>query len=82
MVTDSSISGCVESVKPECVSLGSELSDKELATDYELSGDENEHTDSDSSIDNNLDHLCTAKLKDNIPGFSTSARRVIMAGLP
>ena len=32
---------------------------------------ENERTDSDSNIDNNLDHLCTAKskLKDNIPGF-------------
>ena len=35
---------------------------------------ENERTDSDSSIDNNLDHLCTAKstefkLKDNTPGF-------------
>ena len=35
---------------------------------------ENEHTDSDSNIYNNLDYLCTAKstelkLKDNIPGF-------------
>ena len=66
----------MESVKPEadCVFLGSGLSDQELATDYELSGNENECTDSDSSIDNNLDHLCTAKstefkLKDNIPGF-------------
>ena len=62
---------CVESVKPDSVSLGSGLSDQELATDYEVSGNENEHTDSDSSIDNNLDHLCTAKfkLKDNIPGY-------------
>ena len=35
---------------------------------------ENERTDSDSNIDNNLDYLCTAKstefkLKDNIPEF-------------
>ena len=66
----------MESVKPDCVSLGSGPSDQELAIDYELSDNENEHTDSDSSIDNNLDHLCTAidkstefKLKDNIPGI-------------
>ena len=74
VVANSSVSGCVESVKPDCLSLGSRLSDQELATDYELSDNENERTDSDSSIDNNLDHLCTAKstefkLKDNIPGF-------------
>ena len=74
VVANSSISGCVESVKPDCVSLSSRLSDQKLATDYELSNNENERTDSDSSIDNNLDHLCTAKstefkLKDNIPGF-------------
>ena len=42
--------------------------------DCELSGNENEHTDSDSSTDKNLDHPCNAKstefkLKDNIPGF-------------
>ena len=55
------LSGCVESVKPDCVSLGCGLSDQELATDDELLGNENEPTDSDSSIDNNLDHLCTAK---------------------
>ena len=35
---------------------------------------ENERTDSDSNIYNNLEHLCTAKsteskLKDNTPGF-------------
>ena len=57
-----------------CVSLSSGLSDQELATDYELSNNENERTDSDSSIDNNLDHLCTAKstefkMKNNIPEF-------------
>ena len=74
VVANSSISGCVESVKPDCVSLSSRLSDQKLATDYELSNNENERTDSDSSIDNNLDHLCTAKstelkMKDNIPGF-------------
>ena len=74
VVANSSISGCVESVKPDCVSLSSGLSDQKLATDYELSNNENERTDSDSSIDNNLDYLCTAKstelkLKDNIPGF-------------
>ena len=34
--------------------VGSGLSDQELATDDELSGNENERTDSDSSIDNNL----------------------------
>ena len=64
----------MESVKPDCVSLGSGPSDQELAIDYELSDNENEHTDSDSNIDNNLDDLCTAKstefkLKDNIPGI-------------
>ena len=74
VVANSSVSGCVESVKPDRVSLGSGLSDQELATDYELSDNENERTDSDSSIDNNLDHICTAKstefkLKDKIPGF-------------
>ena len=74
VVANSSISGCVESVKPDCVSLSSGLSDQKLATDYELSNNENERTDSDSSIDNNLEHLCTAKstelkMKDNIPGF-------------
>ena len=74
VVANSSVSGCVESVKPDHVSLGSGLSDQELATDYELSDNENEHTDSDSSIDNNLDHICTAKstevkLKDKILGF-------------
>ena len=73
VVANSSISGCVESVKPNCLSLGSGLSDQELA-DYELSDNENERTDSDSSIDNNLDHLCTAKstelkMKDKIPEF-------------
>ena len=41
--------------------VGSGLSDQELTTDDELSGNENEGTNSDSSIDNNLDHLCTAK---------------------
>ena len=46
--------------------LGSGLSDKELATDYELSGNENEPTDSDSSIDDNLERLCTAKFKIDI----------------
>ena len=65
---------CVESVKPDGVSLGSRLLDQELDTDNEPSGNENERTDSDSSTDNNLDHLCTAKstefkLKDSIPGF-------------
>ena len=74
VVANSSIPGCVESVKPDGVSLGSGLLDQELATDCEISGNENEHMDSDSSIDNNLDHLCNAKstefkLKDNIPGF-------------
>ena len=64
----------MESVKPDGVSLGSGLSDQELATDCELSGNESERTDSDSSIDNNLDHLYNAKstefkLKDNISGF-------------
>ena len=63
-----------QSSQPDCVSLGSGLSDQELATDYELSDNQNECTDSDSSIDNNLDHLCTAKstefkLEDKIPGF-------------
>ena len=47
----------MESVKPDCVSLGSRLSNQELATDYELSGNENEWSHSDSNIDNNLDHL-------------------------
>ena len=75
VVTNSSISGCVKSVKPDGVSLGSGLSDQELTTDNELSGYENEHTDSESSIDNNLDHLGTRH------NLSTSARRVIMAGL-
>ena len=74
VVANSSISGCVEWVKPDCVSLGSTLSDQELATDYELSDNENECTDkSDSRIDN-LNHLWTAKstefkLKDNILGY-------------
>ena len=86
VVANSSVSDCVESVKPACVSLGSRLSDQELATDCELSDNQNGRTDSDSSIDNNLDHLCTAKstefeLKDNIQDLSTSARRVIMVGL-
>ena len=46
-----------------------------MATDCELSGNENEneHIDNDSCFDNNLDHLCGTefKLKDNVnvPGF-------------
>ena len=80
MVAGSSISGYVEAVKLKCVSLGSGLSDKELATDNELSGNENEPTDSDSSIDNNLGHPCTAKSAEFRTDFSTSAREVIMAG--
>ena len=48
--------------------------DQELTTDYELLDNQNEHSDSDSSNDNNMDHLCTAKstefkLKDHILEF-------------